>query len=188
MNPARHIAWLAALAFATSASALDVEGVRIDDKATVGGQELVLNGAGVRKRAIFKIYVGSLYLPQKATTAQVVLEKGPRRLQLNLLRNLSADQPIGALMDGLKENTTAAEMQAIGGQAGELAAIMKAFGEGKDVSVVTLDFVNAATRIGFNGEARGSIDGEAFNQALTRIWIGDRPVQADLKKAMLGGA
>ena len=79
-------------------------------------------------------------------------------------------------------------MQAIGGQAGELAAIMKAFGEAKDGSVVTLDFVNAATRIGFNGEARGSIDGEAFSQALTRIWIGDRPVQVDLKKAMLGGA
>ena len=28
---------------------------------------------------------------------------------------------------------------------------------------------------------------ERFNKALTRIWLGDKPVQADLKKAMLGG-
>jgi len=28
---------------------------------------------------------------------------------------------------------------------------------------------------------------EPFNRALTKIWLGDKPVQADLKKAMLGG-
>ena len=39
-----------------------------------------------------------------------------------------------------------------------------------------------------NGAAQAAIDGEAFNEALTRIWLGDSPVQADLKKAMLGGA
>jgi long-chain acyl-CoA synthetase len=95
---------------------------------------------------------------------------------------------IGALTDGLKANTTAAELQALAVQTGEMAAIMKAFGEAKEGGVVTLDFVDGATKIGLNGEMRGSIDGEAFNRALTRIWIGEHPVQDDLKKAMLGGA
>ena len=105
-----------------------------------------------------------------------------------MLRNLSADQLIDALIDGLKYNTDAAEMQAIAVQIGEMAAIMKSFGEAKEGSVVTLDFVDEATKIGLDGAVRGSIDGAAFNEALTRIWIGDHPVQADLKKAMLGGA
>ena len=48
----------------------------------------------------------------------------------------------------------------------------------KENDVVTLDFVDGATKIGWNGEAKGSIRGEAFDQALTRIWLGDRPVQA----------
>ena len=65
---------------------------------------------------------------------------------------------------------------------------MKSFGEAKEGSVVTLDFVDGATKIGLNGAARGTIHGEAFNEALMRIWLGDHPVQADLKKAMLGGA
>ena len=184
---ARVILLTVALAVASGATALDVEGVKLADRASVGGQELVLNGAGVRKRAIFKIYVGSLYVTAKATAAADVLGK-PRRIQLNLLRSLSADQLIGALMDGLKQNLSPAELQAIATQTGELAAIMKSFCEAKEGSVVTLDFVDDATRIGLDGTARGAIDGAAFGDALTRIWIGEHPAQADLKKAMLGGA
>jgi len=182
------IAVLAAWLAAGGASAREVGGVNLADTASVAGRELVLNGAGVRKRAIFSVYVGSLYVPEKATSAQAVLVKAPRRIQLNLLRNLSSDQLIGALMEGLKENTTAAEMQAIAVQTGEMAAIMKSFGQAKEGSVVTLDFVDGATKIGLNGAEQGSIDGEAFNRALTRIWIGEHPVQEDLRKAMLGGA
>jgi long-chain acyl-CoA synthetase len=184
----RPVLCVAALAIAASASALDIEGVKVDDKTSVGGQDLMLNGAGVRKRAIFKVYVGSLYVPAKARSMQDVLSKSPRRIQLNLLRNLSADQLIGALMDGLKQNLTPEELQAIAVQTGELAAIMKSFGEAREGSVVTLDFVDNATKVGLNGAARGEIDGAAFNDALTKVWIGDHPVQADLKKAMLGGA
>ena len=72
-------------------------------------------------------------------------------------------------------------------QTAELVATMKAFNEVKEKDVVTLDFVDGATRIGLNGAAKGSIAGEAFNRALTKVWLGDQPVQADLKKAMLGG-
>jgi long-chain acyl-CoA synthetase len=93
---------------------------------------------------------------------------------------------VSALVDGLKENTTAAQMQSIAVQTGELAAIMKSFGQAKEGSIVTLDFVDGATKIGLNGSPQGSIDGEPFKRALTRIWIGEHPVQEDLRKAMLG--
>ena len=48
-------------------------------------------------------------------------------------------------------------------------------------------FTMERTHVGLNGEVKGAVAGEAFNQALTRIWLGDKPVQADLKKALLGG-
>jgi hypothetical protein len=184
----RLLLLFASLVLATGAAALDVEGVKLDDKTSVGGRELVLNGAGVRKRAIFKVYVGSLYLPENVKTGEEVLAKSPRRIQLNLLRNLSSDQLINALLDGFRQNLTAAEMQAIAVQTGELAAVMKSFGEAKEGSVVTLDFIDNATKIGLNGATRGSIDGAAFNDALMKIWVGEHPAQDDLKKAMLGGA
>ena len=173
---------------AAVAQAAEVGGVKLDDRVTVGGQPLVLNGAGVRTRAIFKVYVGSLYVPEKATTMDAVLSRGPRRVQLNLLRNLSADQLVDALVDGLKENNSAAELDAVKAQTDELVRIMKSFGEVKEGSVVTLDYADGATRIAQDGTVRGTVAGEAFNRALLKIWLGERAVQADLRKAMLGGS
>ena len=181
--------WLMALllAFALPASAAEVGGVKLDDKASLGGQELVFNGAGIRTRAIFKVYVASLYVPAKAGDLATVLAKGPRRIQLNLLRDVSGDQFVGALNDGLKDNNTEAELAAVKAQADQMTAIIKGFGEVKEGNVVTLDFVDGATRIGLNGVAKGTLPGEAFNRALTKIWLGDRPVQSDLKRGLFGG-
>jgi long-chain acyl-CoA synthetase len=168
------------------ALAAEVGGVKLDDKVAVGGQDLVLNGAGIRTRVVFKVYVGSLYVPAKTGDVAAVLGKGPRRVQLNMLRTLSADQFVDALNEGMKDNNSDAELAAVKPQIDQLTTIMKAFGEAKEGSVVTLDFVDGATVVGFNGAARGTIPGEAFNRALTKIWLGDKPVQADLKRAMLG--
>ncbi|MGH8714761.1 MAG: chalcone isomerase family protein [Casimicrobiaceae bacterium] len=172
---------------AAGASAADIGGVPLDDKATVAGRQLVLNGGGVRKRVIFRVYVASLYLPQKAADLSGVLAHEPRRIRLDMLRTLSADTFIEALNDGLEANNTAAEMAAIKPGAEDLAAIMKAFGQVKEKDVVVLDFYDGATHVGLNGAVSGSVPGEAFNQALTRIWLGDKPVQPDLKRALLGG-
>ena len=178
---------LLALSFCALALAAEVGGVKLDDKVSVGGQELVLNGAGIRSKFVIKVYVASLYLPAKSTDLAAVLAKGPRRIQMSLLRNVSADDLVGALVDGLNDNNSAAEMAAVKAQTDQMVSIMKAFKEVKEKDVVTLDFVDGGTQIGLNGAAKGAIAGEPFNKALTRIWLGDKPVQSDLKKAMLGG-
>ncbi|MEO8305932.1 MAG: chalcone isomerase family protein [Betaproteobacteria bacterium] len=181
--------WALALALfvAAPALALEVGGVKLDDKVALGGQELVLNGAGIRTRVVFKVYVASLYVPAKAGDLSAVLAKAPRRIQMNLLRTLSPDQLVDALIEGLKENNTEAELAAVKAQTDQLMSIMKALPEVKEGNVVALDFVDGATVVGFNGAPRGTIPGDAFNRALTKIWLGDKPVQPDLKKAMLGG-
>jgi hypothetical protein len=48
-----------------SASAADVAGIRLDERTTLGTCNLVLNGAGLRRKAIFKVYVAGLYLTEK---------------------------------------------------------------------------------------------------------------------------
>ena len=169
------------------AHAAEIAGVKLDDKASVGGREVVLNGAGVRTRAVFKVYVGSLYLPAKAADLEAVLAKTPRRVQLNLLRDLSADQLADAVNDGLKESNAPAEVDAIRRETDQFISILKSMGPLTEGSVITIDFVDGATQVGFNGAPKGSVAGEAFNRALTRVWIGDEPVQPDLRKAMLGG-
>ena len=180
--------FLTVLCIATGAVlAADVGGVKIDDKVTVGGQELVLNGAGIRTKVMFKVYVGSLYLPAKATSAAAVYAKAPRRVQLNMLRDVGSDQMVEALVDGLKQANSAADAAAVKAQTDELASVMKSLGQLKEGNVLTFDFIDGATKVGLNGAAKGSIAGEAFNKALMNAWLGDNAVQSDLKKAMLGG-
>ena len=187
MNRTRWTLALASLAVAASALAAEVGGVKLDDRVTVGGKELVLNGAGVRSRAIFKVYVGALYLPAKAGDLAATLAQSPRRVQMTLLRNLGSDDLVGALVDGMNANNSPQEMAAVKAQTDQLITIMKSIGEAKTGDVVTMDFVDGETRVGHNGKAIGAIAGVAFNDALMKIWLGDKPVQADLKKAMLGG-
>src|ERR1700730_1478371 len=141
--------------------------------------------------ASFGMFVGSFAadgLPAEVGGRDLagVLANSPRRIQLNLLRTLSADQLVDALNEGLAENNTTAELGAVKPQVEALATIMKSFKEVKEKDVITLDFVDGATRVGLNGDAKGNIGGEAFNQALTKVWLGDKPVQADLKKSLLG--
>jgi long-chain acyl-CoA synthetase len=169
------------------ACALEVAGVKLDDKVAVSDKELVLNGAGVRTRAIFKVYVAALYVPSRTSDAATVLAAMPRRIELRLLRTLSSDQLVDALNDGLKENNTEAERDAIKAQIGELAGIMHGLKQVKEGDAIALDFVEGATRILVDGSAKGTIAGEAFNRALFKVWLGEHPVQTDLKKAMLGG-
>jgi chalcone isomerase-like protein len=181
---------LLVLALAVPATfAAEIAGVRIEDKARVGASELVLNGAGVRTRVVFKVYVGALYLPErKSSAAEVLALKGPKRVSMTLLRDLSAEQLVEALDEGIRRNHGEAEVSALKSRMDALAAIMRAIGKTPEKTVVTLDWAPAAgTRIAVDGAAKGeAIAGEDFYAALLRIWLGDKPVDESLKKAMLG--
>jgi len=177
--------WLAA----GTAVAAEIEGVRLDDKVQVGGAELALNGAGVRTRVFFKVYVGALYLPKKSATPDAVLgEAGAKRIAMHMLRDLDAEQLVSAFNDGLKKNHAPGELTKLEPQMKQFDAIFTAVKAVKKGDVVLLDYLpGTGTRVTVRGEDKGTIAGEAFNRALLRIWLGEQPADTSLKKAMLGG-
>ncbi len=186
----------AALAVAALSTALAMaqpverEGVKLEPMVQQGNTALQLNGAGVRTRAIFKVYVAGLYVPAKSNNAAALLaQRGARRMSLTMLRNLDADSFAGALNDGLKNNHSEAQLAAFKPQIEALNAALKAVDEVKKGDVVNIEFMpETGTRITVNGQPRGAaIPGEDFYAAILRIWLGDKPADADLKKALLGG-
>ena len=69
--------FVAFAAWSPPVCAVEIDGVKIEDKVTLGagGPQLVLNGAGVRhKFAFVKVYVGSLYLTQKKSDNEDVFK------------------------------------------------------------------------------------------------------------------
>ena len=168
---------------------VEVAGVKLDDKAQVAGTELALNGAGLRKRIVFKVYAIGLYLPKKTSSAlEAASMPGPKRIEIHMLRDVSAEQFTEALADGIRENHTEAEAKALEPRVKQLADTMAQMKEAKDGSTIRMDSSGGATQLVVDGKPAGApIPGEDFFRGLLRIWLGDKPVQDDLKKALLGG-
>lgn len=172
-----------------TATAVEVGGATLPDTTTVGGQALVLNGAGVRTRVFFKVYAMGLYLPQKVgSTAEVLASPGARRVTLHLLRKLTGDDFAKAFTEGLNNNTSEAERQRLQPQIQAFVGSFSRQGDLKEGEVIHMDWVPGtglvATR---GGQPVGSpIDEPAFYNAVLRIWLGDKPADEALKPLLLG--
>jgi hypothetical protein len=183
------LAFSALLLFSLSAGAVEVAGVKLADKAQVDSRELALNGAGLRMRLFFKVYVIGLYLPEKSRDAAAVLAApGPKRVTIHMLRDVGADTFSEALVEGLKANHSEADYRALEPRVKQLEAIMARVKEAKKGMDIALDWTGAATRVSIRGQPTGEpIAGEDFYRALLRIWLGEHPVQDDIKTDLLGG-
>jgi chalcone isomerase-like protein len=169
--------------------AAEVEGVKIDDKTSVANADLTLNGAGLRKRAFFKVYAMGLYVPQKSTNAAALIDQaGPKRVAIHMLRDVGADAFNEALADGIRANHSEADVKTLEPRLKELGAIIGSVGEAKKGMRINLDWTGSETQVQIQGKPTGKpIAGQDFYRALLRVWLGDKPVQDDLKKALLGG-
>jgi len=179
---------LLALLVPLLAGAAEVAGVKLDDRTRVANAELALNGAGLRKRAFFQVYAIGLYVAQKSPSAATLLDQpGPKRVAIHMLRDVSADAFNEALADGIRANHSEAEVKAFEPRLKELGAIMAQVREAKKGMAIALDWTGADTQVLINGKPTGTpIPGPDFYRALLKIWLGDKPVQDDLKKALLG--
>ena len=183
----RRTALLAALLVIPGLHAAEVAGIKVDDRISVGSNELVLNGAGLRKKLFIKIYVGALYVGQKATTPAAIYDSPqPRRMAMRLMRDVDAETLHAALDEGLTNNNTPAELAEVKPQADQLAGIMKAIGKAREGDTIAMDFSTNGVLVSLNGETRGKVAGQGFAKALLKVWLGDKPADASLKRALLG--
>ena len=187
-------ALIAAVAFAAvsataNAQPVMIEGVAFQPTAQVSGQVLALNGAGLRTRAFFKVYAAGLYVPAKSHSAAALLaQKGPRLVALAMLRDVDADSMFDALAKGLHANHTEQQLTGLAPQIAMLQANLRAMGDAREGNLIRFEFTpEAGTRLVVDGQQKGTaIPGDAFFTAVLRNWIGDAPVDADLKRALVG--
>ncbi|MBC7404880.1 MAG: chalcone isomerase family protein [Cytophaga sp.] len=165
-----------------------VAGVKFDDTAQVGNQTLKLNGAGVRYKVIFKVYVAAMYLPElKSTTAEVLALPGAKRVTLVIMRDLSSDDLGLRFMEGLKKNLEVSERaKLIGGMLtfGQMFSLIPGMKKG---DILTIDWVPGTGVVSqYNGKKLGeTIPDPNFYNAVLKIWLGNHPADEPLKHKML---
>jgi hypothetical protein len=173
------------LSLALPVAAAEIAGVKIEDKTRVADTELSLSGAGLRRRAFFQVYAVGLYVQDRK--ADPISQPGPKRVQIHMLRDVGADTFTEALADGIKANHSEAETKALEPRVKQLGATIAEIKEAKKGMTIALDWNASATQVVIDGKPAGQpIEGEDFYRALLKIWLGDKPVQDDLKKALLG--
>ena len=186
-------ATLAALAisfsFSASAAIVDVNGVKIEDTLDLRGSKLQLNGAGIRYRAVFKVYSAGFYLGKKAgTPEEVFAAPGPKRLSITMLRDIDSNELGKAFTKGFEENSPKGEMsKLIPGliRMGQIFSDQKKMLTGENF---TIDWIpGTGTVISVKGKQQGEPFKEPeFYAALMRIWLGNNPADWKLKDALLG--
>lgn len=175
-----------ALFLALPAAAGTLAGVTLPDKADVDGKSLVLNGMGLRKKFVVKVYVGGLYLPQKEKSAAKILgADAPRRMVLHFIYDVSKDQMCEAWNEGLEANTPNASAE-VKKNFATLCTWMDGVGEGQKLVLTYVPGTGTTVEVG--GKSKGTLPGKATADAILSTWIGQDPAPgADFKKAVLGG-
>src|SRR5262249_15998589 len=116
----------------------EVAGIKIPDE----DQKLLLNGAGLRKRAFFNVYVIGLYLPEKkSAAAHVIGAPGAKRVWIHMMRDVDAATFTDALRDGMKDNLSEPELKRLESQISELSGIMNQMKTAKTGMRITLDWL-----------------------------------------------
>lgn len=179
-----------AVALAFPAYAVDINGIKIEDTASVGGKTLVLNGAGQRQILIIKVYVIGLYTEKKSTNAaELLASSGPKRITLAIQRTINSDEFGQLFITSMSKNSTKEEKAKVVNQTSKFGEIFADLGEVKKGDVIWLDWVpGKGTITHLNGKQVGdAMPDYAFYQSVMRIWLGEYPPQANLKPALLGG-
>lgn len=170
---------------AVTAGAANVSGVNLEDRVTVNNQTLQLNGAGLRKKFVVKVYVGGLYLSNKQSNpTTVIATDAPRRMVMHFLYSVSKSQMAEAWEEGLADNTPNASPE-VKTAFKTLQSWMEDVPKGNRIILTYVPGIGTTVEV--NGKNKGTLGGKATADAILNTWIGPDPAPgADFKKAVLG--
>ena len=138
-----------------------------------------------------KRYVAALYVTAKTADASSILaSKGSNRIALTLLKDSDGKTFGKAFASAIDDNSSDSEFAAIKDRVAALEKNMIAMSDVAKGGVVLIDWIpEKGTHISINGKMVGNvIPGEDFHKAMLKIWLGEKPVQKDLKDSLLGKA
>lgn len=167
---------------------VDIEGYKFQDTEAVLGQTLQLNGAATSSILSTRSTAVGFYLPKKQTTMEgAVAEKGVKRIQFYMLRDVSARDLSNAMLDRIRQNAQEEFAKNIM-QTSQLGMVFGTRSKLLKGELVTIDYNPAkqTTEFAVNGQKMGdTIEGESFFPMMMKVWIGPK-VRGSTRDGLLG--
>lgn len=171
------------------AATIDLAGVKLEDKVTVAGKPLVLNGAGIRYKAVFKVYTAGLYLEKRTDTPDGVYDMaGPKRMTITMLRDIDSAELGKLFTRGMEDNMEKGSFTRLVPGVMRMSQVFTNHKTLKAGENFVLDWIPGTGTV---LTVKGVQEGEPFKEpeffeALMRIWLGPKPADWALKDALLG--
>jgi hypothetical protein len=170
-----------------SASAKEIDGVKVPKTFQAGGASLVLNGAGIRTKWFLDIYVGALYLESKSSDANEIINADkPMTITLHMVSGLVSSSKMKSATEEGFDNSLHGKTQALQPEIKEFISVFEdEINDGDQYDLVYLP--GKGVEAIKNGKLVKTIGGGlAFKKALFGIWLSDQPAEDSLKEEMLG--
>lgn len=150
--------------------------------ARAGDQDLVLRGSGIMRYLFFDLYKAAFYLPE-GVSADRALENVPKRLEAEYMRDLKKADFNRSVHEYISRNVSPEQYKEL------LPAIEEHNAMYRDVSEndrYALHYEpGVGTTLEYNGVTLGTVRGDDFAAALFSIWLGEEPINQDLKQQLL---
>jgi hypothetical protein len=166
-----------------SVQAAELNGVKFEDTLSSDQKQLQLNGLGLRKKAIFKVYVAGLYLESKSSDAKSILESNQEaNITLKFLRDVDSKTISEAFATGFEKNCPN-KCAAFKEEVTKLGSLLTNIKEGDSISFKikpeTLVFVASDSK-------SHEVNKSGFAKEFLKLFLGDHPPQDSLKQGLLG--
>ena len=165
----------------------ECKGVNFTEQMQVDGNNLVLNGVGLRQATAFKVnvYVAALYVGKTSSEPNAILESTtPKELILQFVRDVSAADLSKGWNEGFEKNAKA-QSAALKERIAMLDGWMIDMKSGQRLTFTYKP--GTGVQVDVNGAVKGTIKGDDFAKAFFSIWLGDPP-NPEVKSGLLGGA
>ncbi len=171
--------------FFSSQAQITLEDVTIPATLKAGETTLTLNGAGVRQKLWFDLYVGGLFLKAKSKDgAAIVAADEPMAVRLHIISSMiNKDNMSEAIAEGF-EKSTGGNVAPVQKRIDQLMVAFNSEIVVGDIFDLTYEPGKGVTLLK-NGKALTTVTGLDFKKALFGIWLGAKPVDGGLKKGML---
>jgi Chalcone isomerase-like len=183
------VSMLISVTTSTAMAQATIAGIKYEPEITLNGQKLLLNGAGVRYRVVFKVYAAALYTAAKVNTNEDAIKASTAsRLHLVALRDVGGDEFGKLFTRAMEANASKEEFSKSINSVIRMGKIFADARQFKQGDVIFLDYTpGTGTVISHRGKQLGDAFKEPeFHSLLMKIWFGPKPVDEPLRGALLG--
>ena len=159
-------------------------GVTLPDTVQAGGRTLVLNGLGLRKKYMVKVYVAGLYLEQKSSDPGAILKAdAPKRVVMHFVRGVTKNQIVDGFNESFENNTPDAK-QTMKADIDQFFGALDSVKDGDEIFLTYLP--GTGTTVAINGKEKLTIAAPTFAPVLFSVWLGPKPPSPEMKAGLLG--